>query len=353
MTASPLPFPILQTLVGDDEIGTLFSNDAELAAILKTEAALAQAQAEVGLISEAAASRVTEACHGFAPDWQGLAKGLARDGVVVPELVKQLRRAVEKPHDQAVHLGATSQDILDTALILRLKQAVEIFAGRLKGVIDALRDLKDREGRVSLMAHTRMQRALPFETADKIDTWLRPLQRQAEALDELLPHLLVIQLGGPIGTRAELKGHGDAVAAAMARRLDLTCAASWHSQRDRIGEFASWLSLVSGILGKFGQDLVLMAQNELAEVSLPSGGGSSAMAHKSNPVQAEVLIALARFNAGMLGILHQAMIHENERSGAAWTLEWIVLPQMVVTLGAALSKAQALAEGMNFSPSRP
>jgi 3-carboxy-cis,cis-muconate cycloisomerase len=195
-----------------------------------------------------------------------------------------------------------------------------------------------------------MQQALPFTVADKIDTWIEPLERHREALQNLAPRLLVIQLGGPVGTRSELKDHGDAVADAMAEILGLGLAPSWHSQRDRIGEFGAFLSLLAGTLGKIGQDIALMAQNEVGEVRLATGGGSSAMPHKSNPVPAEVLVTLARFNAGMLGTLHQALVHENERSGAAWTLEWMVLPQMVVSTAAALSRAQALVTGMSFVP---
>jgi 3-carboxy-cis,cis-muconate cycloisomerase len=197
-----------------------------------------------------------------------------------------------------------------------------------------------------------MQQALPFTAGDKIDTWLQPLERHREALDNLAPRLLVIQLGGPIGTRGELKGHGDAVADAMAEILGLGFAPSWHSQRDRIGEFAAFLSLVSGTLGKIGQDVALMAQNEVGEARLASGGGSSAMPHKSNPVLAEVLVTLARFNAGLLGTLHQALVHEHERSGAAWSLEWLVLPQMAIATAAGLGKAQLLLERMSFSPSK-
>ena len=199
------------------------------------------------------------------------------------------------------------------------------------------------------MAHTRMQQALPFTAADKIGTWVQPLERHRAALDSLAPRLLVVQLGGPVGTRGELKGQGDAVADAMSERLGLGVAPSWHSQRDRIGEFGSFLSLLTGTLGKIGQDIALMAQNEVGEVKLATGGGSSAMPHKSNPVPAEVLVTLARFNAGLLGTLHQALVHENERSGAAWTLEWMVLPQMVVSSAAALGKAQALAASLNFT----
>jgi len=347
-----LPRPLLQILIGDEEVAALFSNEAEVSALLETEAALAKAQAEAGLIGMDAAGRIAEICRAFRPDWSALAEGLAQDGVIVPALVKQLRAAIGEPHAKALHLGATSQDIIDTALILRLKSIIEILGSRIAELASALRSLRARDGAVKLMAHTRMQRALPFTAADKIDTWLQPLERHAQGLEELSPRLLVVQLGGPIGTRGEMKDRGDAVADAMAEFLGLGYGPSWHSQRDRIGEFAAFLSLLSGTLGKIGQDVALMAQNEIGEVRLASGGGSSAMPHKSNPVQAELLVTLARYNAGLLGTLHQALVHENERSGAAWTLEWIVLPQMVEAAAAGLSKALALIASMSFSPER-
>jgi 3-carboxy-cis,cis-muconate cycloisomerase len=351
MMMSAPSFPLLQALVGDEEIGAFFSNGAELAAMLRAEAALAEAEGKLGLIEEASARRIIEACGDFRPDWRGLAKGLAQDGVVIPELVKQLRVTVGEPHAKSVHFGATSQDIIDTGLMLRLQEVTENFLRRLDAITQALADLKARDGAIPLMAHTRMQQALPFSAADKIDTWIGPLERHRQTLQNLMPRLLVVQLGGPIGTRSEFKGQADAVVDAMARRLGLGVAPSWHSQRDRIGEFASWLSLLSGTLGKIGQDVVLMAQNEISSARLATGGGSSAMPHKSNPVPAEVLVALARFNAGLLGTLHQALVHENERSGAAWTLEWLVLPQMVVATGAGLSKTRALLTGLTFLPS--
>ncbi len=351
MMTQALLFPLLQALVGDEEVGALFSNESELAALLRVEAALAQAEAQVGLITDEAAQRIAEACGSFQADWAGLAAGLAQDGVIVPAFVKQLRIAVGEAHAKAVHFGATSQDIIDTALMLRLKQVVEIFGHRIDALTQALRALRNRDGATPLMAHTRMQQALAFTAANKIDTWLQPLERHREALDALAPRLLVVQLGGPVGTKAELKGQGDAVADAMAEILGLNAVPSWHSQRDRIGEFAGFLSLLSGTLGKIGQDIALMAQNEVGEVRLATGGGSSAMPHKSNPVPAEVLVTLARFNAGLLGTLHQALVHENERSGAAWTLEWMVLPQMVVTTAAGLRSARALVGGISFSAS--
>ena len=148
--------------------------------------------------------------------------------------------------------------------------------------------------------------------------------------------------------RSSFGSKGDLVAKFLAQKLDLGLAPSWHSGRDPIVAFGSLLSLISGSLGKIGADVALLAQNEVGAITLAGGGGSSAMAHKSNPVKAEVLVSLARFNAGLAGALHQALVHENERSGAAWTLEWLVLPQMLAATGAGLRLAREMLGQMEF-----
>lgn len=344
--------PLLRALVGDPELEALFSDEVDLAAMLRVEAAIAEAQAEAGLIPGSAAARIAVACLNFQPDNAKLAAGLARDGVVVPELVMQLRQAVGGTDADCVHFSLTSQDVIDTSLVLRLADVVRVLDARLAALLDALSELRTSQGSVRLMAHTRMQAALPFTAADKIDTWLLPIERHRLRLAELVPRLLVIQLGGPVGTRADMQGRGNAVAAAAAERLGLDDAPPWHAARDGIAEFAGFLSLVSGSLGKIGQDLAIMAQNKVGAVKISGGGGSSAMAHKSNPVAAEILVALARMNAGLLGTLHQGLVHENERSGAAWTLEWLVLPQMVVATGAGLRHGLALCGRIEFLPLR-
>ncbi|MDR3514178.1 MAG: 3-carboxy-cis,cis-muconate cycloisomerase [Azospirillaceae bacterium] len=340
---------LLGALVGDCEIEALFSDEADLAAMLRTEAALAAAEAEAGLVSVEAAARIAAVCAVFRPDRDDLAQGVARDGVVIPALIAQLRAAVGVPHADAVHRGATSQDIIDTSLILRLKPALDLLERRLDAIGTALATLGIAEGARPLLAHTRMQAALPFTVADKIATWAAPLMRHKARLAEIRPRLLVVQLGGPVGTRAELAGQGDAVTRALAGRLDLGAAPPWHSQRDAIVECGGWFALVSGTFGKIGQDIALLAQSEVGAVRIAGAGASSAMAHKRNPVAAEILVALARFNAGLSGTLQQALVHENERSGAAWTLEWMVLPPMAVTAGASLRMASRLLKELSFA----
>jgi 3-carboxy-cis,cis-muconate cycloisomerase len=188
-----------------------------------------------------------------------------------------------------------------------------------------------------------MQDALPIKVADRIGAWRAPLLRHLARIEEIAPRLLVLQLGGAVGTRDKLGGKGAAVAARLAYQLDLAVPAhAWHTQRDGLAEFAGWLSLVTGSLGKLGADVALMAQAAGGEIALRGGGGSSAMPHKSNPVAAEVLVALARYNATLVSAMHAALVHEQERSGSAWTLEWLALPQMIMTAAAALRTAGSL-----------
>lgn len=343
---------LLQHLVGDAEFEALFADEAEISAIIRFEVALAGACADVGLIAEAAAEAVARAAADLKPDMTALERGLARDGVVVPALLKQLRPLLGE-HGDALHLGATSQDAIDTGLMMRLAQALALIEQRLVALEAALGKVRERDGALSMMAHTRMQRALPIAVEVKLSTWTAPLARARSALAALRPRLLVIQLGGPVGTRHAYGDKGGLVARRLAEQLDLGLAEAWHTERDPIAEFGSLLSLITGSLGKLGADVALLSQNEVELLTIEGGGGSSSMPHKSNPVNAELLVALARFNAGLVGTLHQALVHEYERSGAAWTLEWMVLPQMVVATGAGLRIATELAGQIRFQANAP
>ncbi|QQR37276.1 3-carboxy-cis,cis-muconate cycloisomerase [Devosia oryziradicis] len=340
--------PLLAALAGDQEIEALLGDAAQVAAMVQFELALAQAEAEVGLISAAAAAAIASGLAGFEPDWDDLAAGMARDGVVVPALLGQMRRRIAAPHAEALHRGATSQDAVDTALVLQLAAVIAILIARLTALLDGLDRLADRQGTQPLMAHTRMQVALPHTVGAKLASWSAPLRRHLSALQAVRRSLLVVQLGGPIGDRSSFGGQGDAVARALARQLDLGLAEPWQSARDPLIGFGGLLALLTGTLGKIGADVALLAQNEIGAVALAGGGGSSSMAHKSNPVAAEVLVALARYNAGLVGVLQQSMVHENERSGAAWTLEWLALPPTVVSTGASLRLANQLLGQLSF-----
>ncbi|MBX9462117.1 MAG: 3-carboxy-cis,cis-muconate cycloisomerase [Aquamicrobium sp.] len=351
MTVSPFDHPFLSGLLGDEEVVSCFSAQADIAAMLAFETALAAAEAEEGLIDSGAAAVIAAALDTFEPDMDRLRAGVARDGVVVPELVRQLRVAVGEPHASRVHFGATSQDVIDTSLAIRLKDAIDIIDARLDAVVEQLGGLEARDGAIETMAHTRMQAAIPVSASRKIASWREPLERHRERLGAVRDDVCVLHFGGAVGTLEKLGDAAPAVTRRLAEKLGLRALSrARHSERDGIVAFASWLSLVTGSLGKMGQDVALMAQSEVGEVKLSSGGGSSAMPHKVNPVGAETLVALARFNATLVAGMHHAMVHENERSGAAWTMEWLTLPQMVVATASALRTADQLVSSTTFQP---
>jgi len=342
MTVSPFDHPLLSALLGDEETARAFSVKAEIASMVAVERALAEAEAAEGVIRPAAARVIGAALDSFTADMGRLRAGVARDGMMVPELVRQIREGVAAQYRDDVHFGSTSQDITDTALVLRLKPVVARLDALLGELAERFDAMQTAFGSRSLMAVTRMQRAIPIEVRDRIAAWRRPLVEHRERLGGLRSRLLAVQFGGPAGTLEKLGDKGAAVRAKLAALLDLADRPQWHSQRDNLAEFAGWLSLVTGSLGKFGQDVALMALVG-GEIGLTGGGGSSAMPHKQNPVSAEALVTLARFNATQLSGMHHALVSELERSGAAWTLEWMLLPQMVVATAAGLRLALKLA----------
>ncbi|MCG7507794.1 3-carboxy-cis,cis-muconate cycloisomerase [Mesorhizobium retamae] len=341
MSVCPFDHPVLGGLLGDEEVNGYFSAEAEVKAMLAFEAALASAEAKVGLIPDEAATAIVDAISTFEPDIDRLRIAVSVDGVVVPELVRQLRAAVGGKMASHIHFGATSQDVIDTGLMLRLKPVLAVVEQRLAVFLNALGNLAKRDGEKTLMAATRMQPAILIHAGDRIESWRGPAERNLERLRAWMMDGLALQFGGAAGTLDKLGDKANAVCAALASELGLTDRPQWHSQRDRIAELASVLSLISGSLGKFGQDVALMALSG-NEIELAAGGGSSAMPHKQNPVSAEVLVTLARFNATQLAGMHGALVHEQERSGAAWTLEWMILPQMIVATAAGTRLATEL-----------
>jgi len=338
LALSPFDDPILSGLVGDDDVASLFTPSATIAAMVRFELALSRASAAEGFVPEAAVAALERACATFAPDVDALRQGTMRDGVVVPELVRQLRMATGEPQAGHVHKGATSQDVIDTALTLRLAEVASIVRRRLRIVDGTLGDLVVRFGDRSLTARTRMRRAMPIVAGDRIAAWRSPLLRHRNRLDETTRDACVLQLGGAAGNLGAFEGRGPAIAARMGAELGLRVPErSWHSQRDEIVALAGVLAMIAGSVGKIGQDIALMAQEEVGEVTLASGGGSSAMPGKVNPIGAEVVVALARFAAAQMAVMTGSLVHEQERSGAAWTAEWLVFPQICAAAAGSLA----------------
>ena len=333
--------PWLSGLFADDEIAALWSAEAQLSHMIAFEAAWSRHGHLAGLWSEAEGALAATAIEAVSLAPEELRDGTALDGVCAPALVRLLKA---RTGANAIHKGATSQDVIDTATALSLVRSLDLIDQRLDRLASDLAALEDRFGPIPVMGRTRMQAAVPITVADRVQTWRLPLAAHRERLAQLRPRVALVQIGGAAGDRAALGDGADAVCNAVAKDLGLSAPPqSWHAMRDGMAEAASLMSLITGTLGKMGQDICLMAQQGIDEIALAGGGGSSAMPHKQNPVLAEVLVTLARYNAVQLSGLHHAMLHEQERSGAAWALEWMLLPQMVQATGRALVVATDVA----------
>ena len=344
---------ILDALVHDEEIAGLMGDAAQAGAMAEVEAALARAEGALGVIPADAGEAISEAALALEPDLGALADSVTASGTPVLGLVKQLRAAVPAPHDGHVHWGVTSQDIVDTAFVLTARAALSQLESRMRGLIAVLGDMARTYRDTPMAGRTRYQQAVPVTFGLRAATWLMPLLRHLDRLDELRQRLFVVQLGGAAGTLSALDGRGLAVVDAVARELDLSVPAGpWHSQRDCVAELGAWLASVAGTLGKMGADTVLLSQSEVGEVAEGGGGGSSTMPQKANPVLGESLVSIGRLAAGRLAALYEAQLHMGERDGAAWQLEWVELPELFSLAGAALRNGERLARDLRVDESR-
>jgi 3-carboxy-cis,cis-muconate cycloisomerase len=309
-------------------------------ALLEVEAALARSAARLGVVSETAAATVTTVCAD--PARLDLATVVARAadaGNPVPPLVRALQDAVGEDAARAVHVGATSQDILDTALVLLARNAIAAIDGDLAAAAAAAARLAAAHRDDAVMGRTLMQQALPTTFGLKAAGWLAGLDGARLRLAEVVASLPV-QYGGAAGTLVASSGSGVALRSALATELGLAdTAAPWHTVRLPIADLAGALGATAGVLATVAVDVVLMAQTEVAEVSEggDSRGGSSAMPHKRNPVAAISARACARRAPGLVATLFAAMEQEHERAAGAWHSEWPTLTDLLSTVGSAAS----------------
>lgn len=356
MSFFPGDSQVFGPLLVDPEVAALFSDEAFVRRMVEVEAALARVQGELGVIPEEAARRIDAEATSFAPDLTDLGESTRLGGVPVMGLVRQLRGAVGGDEASYVHWGATSQDVMDTALVLQLRDGTALLETKLRVLVHDLADLAETHRDTLVLARTRTQSALPTTFGLKVASWLAPLTRHRVRLTEMKPRFLCVQLGGAAGTLASLGAEGPAVVEGLGRELGLGAPLSpWHVQRDGLIELAGWLSLVTGTLGKMAQDVMLMGQDEvgeLSEASDPGRGGSSTMPQKRNPVRSEAVVAAARHNAALLSSMHQAALHEHERGGAAWQMEWLSLPQMMALTSGAVRNASDVAGGVQVHQGR-
>ncbi len=354
MAGTPLDSAIYRELFGDPDIAALFSDRAEVRAMLLVEAALAKAQSDNGVIPASAAEAIGSAARRVDIDPATLTGPTAQNGTPVPGLVQAFRDTMDGPSDaQYVHWGATSQDITDTALVLRLKQVTSLFRARLRQVLDDLATMSEKHAEAPITGRTFGQPATPTSLGAIAAAWGRPLLSLANDLVDVEEKLLCVSLSGASGTLSVMGSKGPAIRAAMATELGLNDpGGSWHSDRHGMTGFAAWITQTAAALGKTGEDLALMAQGGVYEVGFSGAGSSSTMPQKSNPIGAVKLVALARHCVALNTSVQGAAIHRQQRDGAALLAEWLSLPQMCLSLGAALKTANDVLASANIDIDR-
>lgn len=327
----------------------VFTIARRVQAMLDVEVALAEAQAEVGVIPAASVAPIRAAARVERVDLHALAAEAVEAGNLLIPLVRHLTRDVASFDAVAaghVHLGATSQDVIDTALVLELRDGIADITKSLDRAASGAATLARRHTLTPIAGRTWLQQATPTTFGAKAAGWLDGLERARTRLAAVPCDL---QLGGATGTLFSLGPHGPAVARVLAARLGLGVAdIAWHTERSRFAEAAAALGLACGVLGKIGRDLTLLAQTEVGEVveaPAPGRGGSSSMPHKRNPVRAVRAVAAALQAPGLVATMFAAMVQEHERAAGAWQSEWDTLPRLAtLTADAATAIVEALAD---------
>ena len=355
----PVLSPLLGPLFASAAMRDLLADRERLQRMLDVESALARAEAAAGVIPQQAVAAIAAACRVDHYDLVALGEAAVDAGNVAIPLVKALTAEVAKQDQEAaryVHWGATSQDIIDTALVLDLRAAIDALAADLDRAVAGFAALAERYRSLPLAGRTWLQHALPIPLGLKLAGYAGALGRSRTRLARLRRDALVLQFGGAAGTLAALGDTGLAVAERLAAELGLGVPdAPWHSHRDRLAEVAAALAILAGTCGKIARDVTLLMQTDVAEAFEPAGtgrGGSSTMPQKRNPVGAVAALAAMTVAANLAAAILNAQAHEHERATGTWQAEWPVYPALALVTSGALHAIVEIAEGLNVDEQR-
>jgi 3-carboxy-cis,cis-muconate cycloisomerase len=324
-----------------------------LPALVEVEAALARAAGRVGLIPAGAAADIVACCRNSRFDAVDLGRRAVGSASVVVPLVEEIRALVPATAAPYVHYGATSQDVIDTALSLNAARAIDAMQLDLDACAVALARLASAHRETEQIGRTLGQHAQVMTFGLTCAGWLAGLVEAWEALRRCRRERLAVQLGGPVGALAATGDQARALIAAFAEELALAAPAhSWHTNRVRVAELASGLGLVAGALGKIGQDVALLAQTEISEVAEGQPGTSSSMPHKRNPARSVLLVAAAHRAAGLVGAVYAGLPQELQRATGRWQAEWVTIGDLLGVCGVAAGHARVLLDGLRVDPRR-
>src|SRR5271166_569169 len=356
MTATALDSAIFRDIFSTPEMRRVFSDEARTGYYLQIEAALARVQARLGVMPEKAAREIEAQCRIEKIDLARLKTQTERIGYPILGVVQQIVELCADGLGEWCHWGATTQDITDTATILQVRAALELVENDIKAIAGVLADLSRRYRDTPMAGRSNLQQAVPLTFGFKMATLLAAMQRHRERLAQLRPRVLVGQFGGAVGTLASLGAAGLEVQAALMDELGLGHPEiAWHTVRDRIGEVACFLGLVTGTLGKISMDVKLLMQTEVAEVYEPfheARGSSSTMPQKRNPISCLYIHSTVALVRQHVAALLEAAVADHERSTGPWEIEWISLPEIFLLASGALAQTSLMLSGLEVDPAR-
>jgi 3-carboxy-cis,cis-muconate cycloisomerase len=356
MSVNPLDSEIYGDLFGTAEMRAVFDDKAGLQRMLDVEAALARAQAGLGVIPQDAADVIARKAKLDQIDLAELARRTKLAAAPVAGLAALLSKACGSQAGRYVHWGATTQDIADTALVLQMRDGFELLQSEIAGVTSALAGLADRHRATVMAGRTYGQQALPITFGLKAAVWLAGLIEARAELDHVRGQALKLQFGGAVGTLASLGGKGSETATALGRELALDLPdIAWHVRRGALARVAAALATLCGALAKIATDICAMTQTEVAELAephQPGRGGSSTMPHKRNPVSSMMILAITRNVLALSSIMQSAVIADHERAVDSWQAEWPALPQIFVFAAGAVVQARFVLEGLEVNEQR-
>jgi 3-carboxy-cis,cis-muconate cycloisomerase len=352
MAASLFDSPLYAQLFNTGDAGRLFSDSAAIRAMLLVEGALAKVQGGLGVIPELSAAAIHRASMEIQVDPGAIAQATGQNGVSVPGLIAAFRAEMNAPeHAQFVHWGATSQDIVDTALMLRMRQALKLAEDDVRAVLADLSKMARDHAHLPMPARTYGQHATPTTWGAVIAGFGAPLLDALEGLEALRASSLWVSLSGASGTASALGQQAAETRSGLAQALGLSDPKrSWHTDRAPLLRIADWQGQAMAALAHMSQTLVGLTNSDVGEVSLGMAGASSTMPQKQNPVAPSAVIALHHHFAGLRSSLQSSAVHQHQRDGAAWFTEWMVVPQLTLCLASGLSHAKSLAQSITPRP---
>ncbi|NNE21794.1 MAG: 3-carboxy-cis,cis-muconate cycloisomerase [Rhizobiales bacterium] len=342
-------------MFGSAAMQALFTDHAMVRRYLDVEAALARVQAGLGIIPAEAAVAIAAAATVDKIDWPRLAERTRIVGYPILPLIEQLAEWAPDGPGQYCHWGATTQDIMDTADVLQMRDALDLVSADLDAIAAALAKLAQTHADTPMAGRTHLQHALPVSFGYKAAAWLSAIDRHRQRLSELRPRLEVVSFAGAAGTLASLgEKDGLATQAALAKELKLAIPdMTWHTIRDGFAEVTGWLALVAASIGKIGYDIMLMMQTETGEVLepfQPGRGGSSTMPQKRNPISSEMMLAAAKIVREQHSAMLDAMVQDHERASGQWHVEWLAIPTAFIVTSGGLQAAREVLEGLEVRP---